>query len=67
MRARLRPNGKFLTLRQAESEFGIPYSRIWEWIQEGRLPHLDDGRRSYLVRRTDLEIVIERHMTQARV
>jgi len=63
MRVRLRPNGKFVTLRQAEAESAIPYLRLWEWVREGRLPHLDDGRRSYLIRRADLDKFIADNMT----
>ena len=58
--------GKFLTLRQAEAEYAIPYLRLWEWVREGKLPYLDDGRRSYLVRRSDLDKCIDALMTRAR-
>jgi excisionase family DNA binding protein len=66
MRVRPRANGKFLTPRQAEAEYGIPYQRIWEWVREGRLPHLDDGRRSYLIRRVDLDRFINETMSVVR-
>ena len=55
MRVRSRPNGKFLTPRQAEAEFSIPYHRIYEWLREGKLPYLDDGKRSWLIKRSDFE------------
>lgn len=64
MRAKLRPNGKFLTLRQAELEYGVPYARLREWIITGRIARLDDGPRSYLIRRADLDAFIESQMSQ---
>ena len=66
MRVRPRPNGKFLTLRQAEAEYAIPYLRLWEWVRERRFPHLDDGRRSYLIRRVDLDRFINETMSVVR-
>lgn len=65
MRVKARSNGKFLTLRQIESEYGVPYLRAWEWVREGRLPYLDDGRRSYLIRRVDLDTFLEERITPA--
>jgi hypothetical protein len=68
MRVRPRPNGKFLTLRQAESETGIPYGRLWGWVTSGQLPRLDEGvaGRSILVRRADLDRFLDSNMTAVR-
>ncbi len=66
MRQKLRPYGKFLSIRQAEAEYAIPFLRLWEWVREGKLPHLDDGRRSYLIRRSDLDKFIADNMTRVR-
>jgi excisionase family DNA binding protein len=66
MRVRLRPNGKFLTLRQAEAEYALPYARLYEWVREGKLPHLDDGKRSWLIQRADLDKFISGLMTAVR-
>lgn len=66
MRVRPRLNGKLVSLRVAEGEYGIPYGRLYEWVRSGKLPYLDDGVRSYLVRRTDLEKFIATNMTEVR-
>jgi hypothetical protein len=58
VRVKPRPNGKFLTLKQAELEYGIPYARLYVWVIDKRLPHLKEGR-SYYARRTDLEAFLE--------
>ena len=64
---RVKPrSGKVLNLRQAEAEYGIPYARIYDWVHEGKLPRLDDGRRSYLIKRSDLDAFIDGNMTEAR-
>lgn len=68
MRVRPRPNGKFVTLRQAEAELGIPYARLYEWVREGKLPHLDQDTvgRTYLIKRSDLEAFLDANMTAVR-
>jgi excisionase family DNA binding protein len=63
MRVRPRLNGKLISLRVAEAEYGIPYGRLYEWVRSGKLPHLDDGIRSYFLRRSDLEKFIASNMT----
>lgn len=68
MRVRPRPHGKFLTLRQAESEYAIPYGRLWDWVTSGLLPRLDEGvaGRSILIKRADLDDFIASNMTAVR-
>lgn len=62
-----RTGGKLLTLKEAESEYGVPYARLWTWVTEQRIPRLDEAvaGRSIMIRRTDLEGFIDRHMTEA--
>ena len=61
------PNAKLLTLRQAESDYGLPYSTLWTLVTEGRLASLQLPRqRSIYIRRVDLDTFIERHMTEGR-
>jgi hypothetical protein len=57
MRVRPRPNGKFLTLRDAEKEYGIAYARLREWIMEGKLPRLNSNvvGRALIVSRESLD------------
>jgi hypothetical protein len=68
MRVRPRPNGKFITLRQAEAETGIPYGRLWGWVTSGQLPRLDEdvAGRSILLRRADLDKFLDANMTAVR-
>jgi hypothetical protein len=51
-----RPNARLLSLRQAESEYGLPYAQLLDLVKRGelaavQLPHV---RRIYLIR-ADLE------------
>ena len=68
MRLRPRPHGKFITLRQAEAELGIPYARIYIWVTTGLIPRVDPdvAGQSILIRRTDLEQFIDDNMTAVR-
>ena len=51
-----RPQARLLSLRQAESEYGIPYSRLLDLAKRGELAAVQPPgvRRVYLVR-ADLE------------
>jgi hypothetical protein len=62
-RARSRPNGKFLTLKQAELETGLSYDRLWQWVVDGTLPRLDVQNTSIYIRRADLDKLLESRMT----
>ncbi len=57
MRRKSRPNGKFISLRDAEREYGLAYHLLYSWISDGRLPRLDSDvtGRSILVPRAALE------------
>jgi excisionase family DNA binding protein len=66
MRVKPRPNGKYLTLRQAEAEYGLAYATMYRWVREGRLPFLSGSvvGRVYLFRRADLEKFLEENTTE---
>jgi excisionase family DNA binding protein len=68
MRRHSRPNGKFLSIRDAEAEFSIPYHAIYRWVEQGRIPRLDADvtGKAILIRRADLERFLEDHMTGVR-
>ena len=68
MRAKPRPNGKFLTLRQAEQEYALPYHRLYRWVERGELPRLntDITGCSIYIRRADLDAFLESNMTEVR-
>jgi len=54
-KVRNRSNGQFLTPRQIEAEYGLPYSRIYGWLVSGQLKRLANVGRALYVRRADLE------------
>jgi predicted DNA-binding transcriptional regulator AlpA len=61
------PHAKLLTLRQAEAEYGLPYSTLWTLVTEGRLASLQLPRqRSIYIRRVDLDTFIDAHLTEKR-
>jgi hypothetical protein len=66
MRAKARPNGKFLTLRQAEIELGIPYGLLRHWVVSGLIRRIDPDvtGRSYLILRSDLDQFIDNNLTE---
>lgn len=68
MRRHARPNGKFLGLRDAEAEFGIPYHTLYRWVERGHLARLDRDvtGQSILIKRADLEQFLEANMTGVR-
>jgi excisionase family DNA binding protein len=63
-----RPNGKFLSIRDAEAEYGIPYHTIYRWVERGLLARLDQDvtGQSILIKRTDLDSFLETNMTAVR-
>ena len=65
MRITPRPNGKFLTPRLAEVEYGIPYAKIYLWCTGGKLPTLSRAvaGRTVMFKRTDFENFLESNMT----
>ncbi len=65
MRRKPRPNGTFLTLRDAEREYGLAYHMLYAWVMEGRLPRLEAAGRAILVKRADLDAFLDANMTQA--
>lgn len=68
MRAKSRPNGKFLTIRQAEAEYAIPYHRLYRWVERGLLGRLspDVTGSSIYIKRADLETFLDSNMVGAR-
>jgi hypothetical protein len=38
-----RPNGKFITLRDAEREYGLSYHLLYGWVVEGRIARLGES------------------------
>ena len=65
MKRKPRPNGKFVTLRDAEREYGLAYHLLYAWVMEGRLPRLEAAGRAILIKRTDLDAFLDANMTQA--
>ena len=41
---------------------------LYEWVREGKLPHLDQDTvgRTYLIKRSDLEAFLDANMTAVR-
>ncbi len=66
MRRKPRPNGTFLTLRDAEREYGLAYHLLYAWVNEGRIPHLAAAGRALLIKRTDLDAFIDANMAVVR-
>lgn len=63
-----RPNGKFLSLREAEAEYGLAYRTLYRWIERGHLARIDRALTgsSILIKRADLDRLLESHMTGVR-
>lgn len=57
----VRPGARLLSLRQAESEYGLPYAQLLDLIKRGELEAVQppNVRRIYVVR-SDLERKLER-------
>lgn len=54
--------GRFLTLRQAEAEYGLPYHTLWTLVDRGQLPTLElPNQRSIYIKRSDLDTFLESH------
>jgi hypothetical protein len=65
--------GRYLTLRQAEADYGLPYHTLWTLVDQRRLPRLElpgvagTSQRSIYIKRADLEAFLDAHMSDARV
>jgi len=61
MRTTPRPNGKYVTLRQAEKEYALPYHRLYRWVERGQLPRLSRNISgcSIYIKRSDLDAFLE--------
>lgn len=67
MKRKPRPNGTFLTLRDAEREYGLAYHMLYAWVNEGRIPHLAAaGRHVILIKRVDLDAFLNANMATVR-
>jgi hypothetical protein len=66
MRRKARPTGTFISLRDAEREFAIPYHTLRRWTQRGLLPRLDSRLSGIAIRvkRADLQRLLESHLTK---
>jgi excisionase family DNA binding protein len=66
MHRKARPTGKFISLRDAEIEFGIPYHTFYRWVDRGLIPRLSEDvvGQAIRIRRDDLEAFIASNMTK---
>ncbi len=64
MRRHSRP-GRFITLRDAEAEYGISYARLYRWVQRGLIARISEDviGQSILIRRSDLDAFLASNMT----
>lgn len=67
MKRRARPNARFITLRDAEADYGISYAMLYSWVTNGQLPKLnaDIAGRAILIRRADLDAFLDANTTKA--
>jgi hypothetical protein len=67
MRRKPRP-GKFISLRDAEAEYGIAYHRIYRWVERGLLARISEDviGQSILIKRVDLDAFLDSNMTEVR-
>jgi len=67
MRRKPRPNGKFIALRDVESEYSIPYHKVWRWVDRGLIPRLsrEVTGESIYIKRADLDAFLNANMTGA--
>ena len=67
MKRRARPNARFITLREAEADYGISYAMLYSWVNAGQLPRLnhDVAGRAILIRRADLDAFLDANITKA--
>jgi excisionase family DNA binding protein len=65
MHRKPRPNGKFITLREAEVEYGLPYHTLYRWIERGLIARLSEDvvGHAIRIRRADLDAFLESNMT----
>jgi len=50
------------TLQEAESKFGVPKSRILQWVEEGLVRSEQDGGKVTAVNGDDLELKVEEYV-----
>jgi hypothetical protein len=67
MRTKTRPNGKFITIRQAEAEYAIPYHRLYRWVERGFIARLspDVTGEAIYIKRSDLDAFLDSNMVGA--
>lgn len=67
MRRHSRP-ARFITLRDAETEYGISYARLYLWVERGLIPRIsgDVIGQSILIKRADLDAFLDSNMTEVR-
>ncbi len=62
--------GRYLTLRQAEAEYGLPYHTLWTLVDTRQLARLElpgikgETQRSIYIKRADLEAYLDAHMSE---
>ena len=68
MRRKSRPHGRFITLRDAEAEYGLPYHRLYRWVLRGFIPRISEDviGHSILIRRADLDTFLDSNMIEVR-
>jgi excisionase family DNA binding protein len=68
MQRKPRPHGKFLSIRDAEAEYGLPYHTIYRWVERGQLARLDADvvGKAILIKRADLDAFLASNMTAVR-
>jgi hypothetical protein len=67
MRRHSRP-GRFITLRDAESEYGISYARLYRWVERGLIARISEDviGHSILIKRADLDEFLDSNMSEVR-
>ncbi|HKV99007.1 MAG TPA: helix-turn-helix domain-containing protein [Vicinamibacterales bacterium] len=61
MKRKPRPNGKYISLKDAEAIFGLSYDRLRRLVLEGKVPRLSSAAvgQSFMVLRADLEAFLK--------
>jgi hypothetical protein len=67
MQRKPRSTGKFIALRDAEAEYGIPYHRLYRWVGAGLIQRISEDviGHSILVKRADLDAFLDSNMSGA--
>jgi excisionase family DNA binding protein len=68
MHRKARPQGKFIALGDAATEYGIPYATLYRWVDRGLISRLSEDvvGRAIRIRRADLETFLDANMTAVR-